>query len=181
MMRNRVRALPYIVLLLVAHPFAQVRHLPLEGAANFRDIGGYPTADGHHVKWGLVYRSNHLVDLTAADYEYLNTLGIKLVCDLRTDGERRKSPTVWQGGKAPRDHDGVHPERDRRRAHTGAAEGAGVAEGRGRVERDLRPHGRPNPRTIRARAAAPRARRSCRRLRTAPPARIGPAYSARSC
>lgn len=77
------------------------RRLPLAGAANFRDLGGYPTADGRHVKWGLVYRSNHLVNLTAADYEYLNKLGIKLVCDLRTDGERRRSPTLWQGGAAP--------------------------------------------------------------------------------
>jgi len=101
-MIKHLRALPYVLfLLLVAHPLAQVRHIPLEGAANFRDIGGYPTADGHHVRWGLVYRSNHLVDLTAADYSYLNTLGIKLVCDLRTDGERRKSPTVWQGSRPP--------------------------------------------------------------------------------
>ncbi len=101
-MRYRALAFPCLLLLLVvAHPLAQVRHIPLEGAANFRDIGGYPTADGRHVKWGLVYRSNHLVDLTAADYTYLNNLGIKLVCDLRTDGERHRSPTVWQGRKAP--------------------------------------------------------------------------------
>lgn len=80
---------------------AHERHVSLEGAANFRDLGGYPTESGRHVKWGLVYRSNHLADLTAADYERLNTLGIKLVCDLRTDGERQRSPTVWQGGPAP--------------------------------------------------------------------------------
>ncbi len=76
------------------------RRLPLEGAANFRDLGGYATEDGHHVKWGLVYRSNHLANLTAADYAYLNALGIRLVCDLRTDGERKRSPTVWVG-RAP--------------------------------------------------------------------------------
>jgi protein-tyrosine phosphatase len=53
------------------------------------------------VKWGLVYRSNHLADLTAGDYEYLSGVGIKLVCDLRTDGERKRSPTVWQGSAVP--------------------------------------------------------------------------------
>jgi protein-tyrosine phosphatase len=73
----------------------------LEGAANFRDIGGYATADGHHVRKGLVYRSNQLSDLTSTDYERLNALGIKLVCDFRTDGERRRSPTQWQGGAPP--------------------------------------------------------------------------------
>jgi protein-tyrosine phosphatase len=57
--------------------------------------------DGHRVKWGVVYRSNHLAGLTAADYAHLNRLGIRLVCDLRTDGERKRAPTVWQGGAAP--------------------------------------------------------------------------------
>src|ERR1051325_5189508 len=73
----------------------------LEGASNFRDIGGYQTADGRHVRKGLVYRSNQLSSLTARDYEKLNALGIKLVCDFRTDGERRRQPTQWQGGPAP--------------------------------------------------------------------------------
>ena len=77
------------------------RRVPLEGAANFRDLGGYRTTEGRQVKWGMVYRSNHLARLTAADYAQLNRLGIKLVCDLRTDGERKRSPTVWQGSAAP--------------------------------------------------------------------------------
>src|SRR5262245_22588744 len=69
----------------------------LEGAANFRDIGGYATVNGKHVRKGLVYRSNQLSDLTAGDYEKLNALGIKLVCDFRTNGERERQPTMWQG------------------------------------------------------------------------------------
>jgi protein-tyrosine phosphatase len=72
----------------------------LEGAVNFRDLGGYSTTDGHRVRWGMVYRSNHLVGLTSRDYEYLGPLGIHLVCDLRTDWERQRSPTNWKG-KAP--------------------------------------------------------------------------------
>jgi protein-tyrosine phosphatase len=74
-----------------------VRRLPLEGAKNFRDLGGYRTSDGRYVRWGLVYRSNHLVHLTAKDSNYLNRLGIRLVCDVRSDGERARAPDHWTG------------------------------------------------------------------------------------
>ena len=74
-----------------------VRRLPLEGAKNFRDLGGYRTSDGHYVRWGQVYRSNHLVNLTAKDSEYLGSLGIRLVCDVRSDGERARAPDHWTG------------------------------------------------------------------------------------
>jgi len=73
------------------------RRLPLEGAKNFRDLGGYRTSDGHYVRGGQVYRSNHLVNLTAKDSEYLGSLGIRLVCDVRSDGERARAPDHWTG------------------------------------------------------------------------------------
>jgi protein-tyrosine phosphatase len=38
-----------------------------------------------------------LVNLTARDYQYLDSLGIRLVCDVRTEGERLASPTHWIG------------------------------------------------------------------------------------
>lgn len=77
------------------------RVVPLQGAANFRDLGGYATADGRHVKWGLIYRSNSLAGLTADDYRVVRSLGVRLVCDLRTDQERAEEPTRWQG-QAPK-------------------------------------------------------------------------------
>lgn len=77
-----------------------VRRLPLEGAKNFRDLGGYRADDGRYVRWGLVYRSNYLVDLTPRDFAYLNALGIRLVCDVRSEAERARSPDEWVG-KAP--------------------------------------------------------------------------------
>ena len=73
------------------------RRLPLEGAINFRDLGGYRTADGRFLRWGLVYRTEHLTALNARDYEYIGRLGIRLVCDLRTPGERERAPTKWVG------------------------------------------------------------------------------------
>lgn len=76
------------------------RLLPLEGGRNFRDLGGYETLDGQRVKWGEVYRSGVMHDLTEADYDYLSDLGIKVVCDLRTAQERNVEPTEWSAGAA---------------------------------------------------------------------------------
>ncbi len=78
-----------------------IRRLPLEGAPNFRDLGGYRTADGRRLRWGTIYRSGQLSDLTEADYEYLSKLGIRLVCDFRVDRERKRSPTNWRGAQPP--------------------------------------------------------------------------------
>lgn len=68
------------------------RILELEGAVNFRDIGGYLTADGRRVRTGLVYRSGTLTHLTSTDLEKLSQLGIKLVCDLRSEEETQTEP-----------------------------------------------------------------------------------------
>jgi protein-tyrosine phosphatase len=72
------------------------RRVPLEGVPNFRDIGGYETADGRHVKWGQLFRSGALYDLKPADLAVVETLGIQLVCDLRSDSEvtAKPDPTV---------------------------------------------------------------------------------------
>lgn len=74
-----------------------IRRLPLEGQNNFRDLGGYRTAGGKYVRWGLLYRSGQLASLTVADYEYLQPLGIRLVCDFRSDEERSRQTTHWPG------------------------------------------------------------------------------------
>jgi protein-tyrosine phosphatase len=43
-----------------------------------------------------VYRSGYLVNLTSKDSAYLNSLGIRLVCDVRADGERTRAPDPAQ-------------------------------------------------------------------------------------
>ena len=63
------------------------RLVALEGALNFRDLGGYPTTDGRRVAWGRVYRSDGLHELSDADVEKLHALGIQAVCDLRATNE----------------------------------------------------------------------------------------------
>jgi protein-tyrosine phosphatase len=64
----------------------------LAGAKNFRDLGGYSTADGHTVRAGLVYRSNKLSELTDADVQSLADLGVTLDVDLRNVVERYEDP-----------------------------------------------------------------------------------------
>jgi protein-tyrosine phosphatase len=64
------------------------RHLNLAGASNFRDLGGYPTRDGRHVRWRQIFRSNHLGHITAADSEILRGLRIRSAFDFRGTEER---------------------------------------------------------------------------------------------
>lgn len=66
------------------------RDLHLASAPNFRDAGGYRTADGKWVRMGLLYRSDQLDRLSPADLDTLHGEGIHLVCDLRTDVERKQ-------------------------------------------------------------------------------------------
>ena len=68
------------------------RLVPLQGSLNFRDMGGYPTSNGSQVKWGHVFRSDNLSNLTDRDQAVLKRMGIKLVCDLRTTPELNRWP-----------------------------------------------------------------------------------------
>jgi protein-tyrosine phosphatase len=65
-----------------------IRHLGLQGASNFRDLGGYPTRDGRLTRWRHIFRSNHLGQLTAADIEIIRALGVKSAFDFRGVEER---------------------------------------------------------------------------------------------
>ncbi|MBV9564375.1 MAG: tyrosine-protein phosphatase [Bradyrhizobium sp.] len=64
------------------------RHLNLEGASNFRDLGGYATSDGRTVRWRQMFRSNHLGHLTAGDIEVVRGLGVRRAFDFRGREER---------------------------------------------------------------------------------------------
>ncbi len=68
------------------------RRVQLEGGVNFRDLGGYRTIDGRRIKWGRIFRSDHLGRLTGRDVFVLQKMGIRLVCDFRTPAEIKKLP-----------------------------------------------------------------------------------------
>jgi protein-tyrosine phosphatase len=73
------------------------RVIPLLQGSNFRDIGGYAGADGHHVRWGMIYRSGGQPMLTDADVRMVGSLGIANLIDLRSDEERVLAPTKLDG------------------------------------------------------------------------------------
>ncbi len=63
------------------------RHVSFEACFNFRDLGGYETADGRRIAWGAVFRSDSLHRLTDADLDAASSLGIRTVIDLRSTAE----------------------------------------------------------------------------------------------
>ena len=68
------------------------RCLPFEGTSNFRDMGGYENNEGRTVKWGVLYRSGQLSQLTRKDQECFASLNIGLVCDFRRKDEQEMEP-----------------------------------------------------------------------------------------
>jgi protein-tyrosine phosphatase len=63
------------------------RILAFEGCVNFRDLGGYRTADGRSLAWRRLFRADGLNKLTPADRAQLIELGLTTVIDLRTKDE----------------------------------------------------------------------------------------------
>ncbi len=70
---------------------APTRLVPLQGSFNFRDLGGYPGRDGRRTRWGRVFRSDALHELTAGDVVVLRRLGLRTVVDLRTERELHRT------------------------------------------------------------------------------------------
>ena len=90
----------YLLVIFFSVPFIGIcqvsdssqRQVKLQGAFNFRDVGGYQTKDGRHVKWGKVYRSAEINNLTADDLNSLQHLAIHYVFDFRGPAEVALAP-----------------------------------------------------------------------------------------
>jgi len=77
------------------------RHVEFETCCNFRDLGGYPAADGRRTRWRRLFRADGLTRLSEADRAVLRSLGVRNVIDLRTELE------VESRGRFPEDVEGV--------------------------------------------------------------------------
>jgi protein-tyrosine phosphatase len=83
------------------------------GVRNLRDLGGYETADGGRIRWRTLFRSGTLGPFHESDLAVFRALGIRTVCDLRTQTERAREPFVFDGIVATEsylawDYDTVH-------------------------------------------------------------------------
>ncbi|RGE46439.1 tyrosine-protein phosphatase [Comamonas testosteroni] len=71
------------------------RPIALEGASNFRDLGGYQGLDGRSLQWRKLYRSAHLAHLTQEDLAQLQALGVSRSADFRGVGESAHLAYQW--------------------------------------------------------------------------------------
>ena len=73
------------------------RRLPINGGYNYRDLGGYPTFDGHTIKWRRLLRSGSLHRLTSQDLQYFSDMKLAKDIDLRSPRETKKEPDQVPG------------------------------------------------------------------------------------
>jgi protein-tyrosine phosphatase len=71
------------------------RLVPFDRILNFRDFGGWETADGAKVTRGKLYRSASFHDATDADIDKLNAMDLRFLVDLRRAEERAHEPSRW--------------------------------------------------------------------------------------
>lgn len=70
------------------------RNVNMPGIQNFRDLGGYKSATGKHVRWGKLYRSAQIDSLNCFAFRKLQNLGIKTILDLRSESELHNTPPL---------------------------------------------------------------------------------------
>ena len=59
---------------------------------NFRELGGYLTRDGRHVKHGIFYRCGTLGDMNEQELAEISRLGIRSIFDFRSEKEVENKP-----------------------------------------------------------------------------------------
>jgi protein-tyrosine phosphatase len=79
----------------VSSSTADTRMIPMEGGRNFRDVGGYRTADGRTVRWNALYRSGSLGNLQKSGMARLSNMDIRTIIDLRMTTERKRDQSNW--------------------------------------------------------------------------------------
>jgi protein-tyrosine phosphatase len=74
------------------------RRVAFEGPLNFRDVGGYVGLGGRLVRRNLLFRSDHLNELTDADRAAMVALDLRVIHDFRLDIERERQPSLTTPG-----------------------------------------------------------------------------------
>ena len=103
------------------------RHLPMEGARNIRDLGGYSTTSGTRTQWQRFLRADNQANLTDPDQSKLLDYGLETVVDLRLTREVVETPNVFTDSDAVTFHH-LNFLGDEDRGYDPAPEAAGVPE-----------------------------------------------------
>lgn len=74
----------------------------MDGTPNFRDLGGYPTRCGRTVRFGKLFRSGVLSELSSSDLDTFHRLNIATICDFRRHEEVERDPTRLPDKSPPR-------------------------------------------------------------------------------
>lgn len=92
----------YYFRLKVGNAFSDIisnRQFGTDSIQNFRDAGGYFTSQGKQVRWGKIYRSGELSELSQKDKDILDGLHIKTIIDFRDEEEILLYPNKYQAEK----------------------------------------------------------------------------------
>lgn len=70
----------------------QLKHIPMDGPQNFRDLGGFLNRDGKMVAWNRLYRADGLTNLSEKDTAILRERNVRTIVDLRSTSEQQAMP-----------------------------------------------------------------------------------------
>lgn len=73
-----------------------MKRIPFEDVYNLRDLGGIPISKYLETKSHQFLRADALVNLTEEEKAYLKDYGVKVIIDLRNDGEVSKRPNILE-------------------------------------------------------------------------------------
>lgn len=69
-----------------------LKHIPMDGPQNFRDLGGFLNKEGMMTAWNRLYRADGLNGLSDSDISRLEKLGVRTIVDLRGSYEQQAMP-----------------------------------------------------------------------------------------
>lgn len=77
------------------HIKVATRNINIPGIQNFRDLGGYESANtGKSLRWGMIYRSAQIDSIPPCSRQELKNMGIRTIIDLRPESERHNYPQL---------------------------------------------------------------------------------------
>jgi len=71
------------------------RHIDIPGGYNIRDLGGYTSRDGGHIRWRKIFRAGLITHIKAEGDELMKELHLTTICDFRAIDEQAANPDLW--------------------------------------------------------------------------------------